>query len=89
MIDFGAALDIWVFWIRVRNVIDGVASTVVYHFGSSVEFVYVKALTCEFGEGRLAQMDREVAIAMASPGEGGIKEAVDVTHEVNLKFGLE
>ena len=82
-------LNIWVFGIGVRDDIDGVASAVGWHVGSSVEFVDVKTLTFEFGEGRLAQMDREVAIVMASPGEGSTNEVVDVTHEVNLKFGLK
>ena len=75
--------------IGVRDGIDVVASTVGCHLGSSVDFFYSKRLTYEFAEGRLAQMDREVAIITASSGEGSTKEVVNVTHEVNLKFGLE
>ena len=43
----------------------------------------------ELGEGRLAQMDREVVITMTRPGEGSNDEVVCVTYEVNLKFGLK
>ena len=89
LVDFGAALEIWICSISVRDGVYGVARAVGCHVGSSVELVDAKALTSEFGEGRLAQTDREVAIVTAIPGEGSTEEIFNVTHEVNFKFGLK
>ena len=88
LVDFGAVFEIWVFGIGVRDGMDGIATVVGCHVRSSVGLVNTKALTSEFGEGRLVQMDGEVVINMMSPGEGSTEEVVNATHEVNLKFGL-
>ena len=64
MTDFGATLEIWVLGVSVRDGINGVARSVGCHVWGSVELADTETLTGEFVEGRLAQMDREVAIVM-------------------------
>ena len=89
LVDLGATLEIRVLGIRVRNGVDGVARAVGCHVGSSVEFINAEALTCEFSKGRLTEMDREMAIVLANPGESGAEEVVHVTHKINFEFGLK
>lgn len=89
LVDFGAALEIGVLGIGIWDGIDGVARAVGCHVGSSVVLVNAEALTGEFGEGRLAQMNREVAIVATSPGESSTEEVVNIPHKINLKFGLK
>ena len=41
-------------------------------------------MSCMFGERRLAQVDGDVAVVVAQPGEGRAEEIVDVAHEIDL-----
>ena len=43
----------------------------------------------EFRECRLTEMYREVTIVVASPGESGAEEVINVTHKVDFDFVLE
>ena len=61
--------------------------------GDSIHFVDAEPMGGKFCECRLGEMDRDVAIIVAEPGEGSAEEEVDLAHEVNfdvfVKFELE
>ena len=61
--------------------------------GDSVHLVYPKPMGGKFGKGCLGEMNRDVAIVVAEPGECSAEKEVNISHEVNFdvlnKFALE
>ena len=85
LVDFGAAFQVGISRISIRDGIDGNAGSVWGHVWHRVEAVNTKLMGREFCKRRLTKMYGHMSVGVLIPSESGSKEEINVTHEVDAE----
>ena len=86
LVDLGAAREIGVVGGGGGDQVDGEPRAIGSHVGHAGHLVHAESVSNILDEGGLREMDGEVSVVMAQPGEGCAKEEIDTDHKVDCEL---